>query len=254
MYKLCFSTLACMDCDAKKLKELCDKFGLDAVEIRQKKDGSFVYDEKLNITDIGTGVCLKGYDKNQISAAKEVLEKIKDTSVKAIRIFLGNFAVMKNEKKDKLDYDGIVMAVREIADSTKKQIWIESHNEFSTGEVLKKLLCDVKRDNVFVIWDVMHPFEDGEPVRKTWEYIGKYVAHVHIKDGKKSCDIQKHDFDYTDFGEGEVPVREVLEILKENNYNAYISAEWEGASRKELENCDNRIESVLERFVNFIKK
>lgn len=253
-FKLCFSTLPCMTADANKLKLLCKEFGIDGVEVRQADDGTFCYDESLNIVDIGTGICLLGYEEDKISAAKQILKKISQTNINAIRIFLGNFAVMKTYAKKEIDYSGIVKAIQELADTTTKEIWIETHNEFSTGRVLKKLLNDVGRKNVKVIWDIIHPIEDFEQPNQTWEYIGDKIAHIHIKDGRKASDPLKHDYEYTQLGAGELPIQFILKILKENNYNGYISLEWESPWRKELQNCDNRIENVLGMFVDFIKK
>ncbi len=252
--KLCFSTLPCMTADAKKLKSLCEEFGIDGVEVRQAEDGTFCYDESLNVVDIGTGICFLGYNKKEIDRAKHILKEISVTKIKAIRIFLGNFAVMKTYAKKEIDYDGIVNAVKELADSTEKEIWIETHNEFSTGRVLKKLLCDIDRKNVKVIWDIIHPIEDFEKPAQTWKYIGDKIAHVHLKDGKRDADPLKHDYQYTPLGEGELPIKEILKILRDNEYNGYVSLEWENVWRKELQCFDNKIENILRKFVDFIGK
>lgn len=250
--KLCFSTLPCMDYNAVQLKALCEKFNIQGVEVRQSQSGEFVYGSGLNVVDLGTGICLLGYETEKIEQAKIILRDIEQTDIKAIRIFLGNFAVMKTYAKNAVDYDGIVKAIAELADVTGKEIWIETHNEFATGRVLKMLLDDIGRGNVKVIWDIIHPIEDFEQPQQTWEYIGDRIAHVHIKDGKVSSNPLKHDYEYTDLGEGELPIKEILSLLKKENFDGYISLEWESPWRDELKKYDNEIEAVLKRFTDYI--
>ena len=251
-FKLCFSTLPCMDYTSEQLKELCNKFNIDGVEIRLTETTDFNFAEGLNVVDLGTGVNFKRYDENQIKSAKEILDKIKDTDIKAIRVFLGNFAVMTTYAKEALSYEGIVKALQEISDYTDKEIWVETHNEFSSGRVLKKLMEDTDRENVKIIWDIIHPMEEFESPVETWEYIGKKIAHVHIKDGRRSENPFKHDYDYTALGEGDLPIEEILSILKENGYNGYISLEWENAWREELRKYSMDINDILSDFIKFV--
>ena len=114
------------------------------------------------------------------------------------------------------------------------------------------LLDDIGRENVKVIWDIIHPIEDFEQPQQTWEYIGDRIAHVHIKDGKVSSNPLKHDYEYTDLGEGELPIKEILSLLKKENFDGYISLEWESPWRDELKKYDNEIEAVLKRFTDYI--
>lgn len=251
--KTCFSTLPCPKCSMKELRELCDKFLIDGVEIRLEND-SIVPNvkDRVNVVNLGTGVCLRGYEEEKIEIAKNILDKIKNTEVKAIRLFLGNFAVMKDSPRKALSYDDIVSALKELCDYTKKEIWIETHNEFATGKVLSKLLLDVDRKNIKIIWDVIHPIEDGETPKETWDYIGKSIAHVHFKDGKRSKNPNKHDYDYTLLGKGELPLDEILKILEKEGFDGYISLEWENRWREELSVYSDDIEDILKMFKEYI--
>ncbi len=253
--KTCFSTLPCPQCSMKELRALCDKFLIDGVEIRLEDDAVIQsVTDGVNVVSFGTGVCLLGYEEEKIKRAKNILDKIKNTEVKAIRLFLGNFAVMKDTPRADLSYDGIVLALKELCDYTKKEIWIETHNEFATGKVLSKLLLAVQRKNLKIIWDVIHPIEDGETPQETWDYIGKSIAHVHFKDGKKSDNPLKHDYDYTLLGEGELPLDEILKLLEKEGFDGFISLEWENRWREELRVYTDDIEYILQMFKAFLSK
>lgn len=251
--KLCFSTLPCMDYTAAQLKETCEQYGMSGVEVRYSDNG-FVYSQDLNVVDIGTSICLLGYDKNRIMEGKKILDEIAETNIRAIRVFLGNFAVYFTMAKKEVDYSGIVRALQELADYTEKEIWIETHNEFARGRVLKMLLEDVNRKNVKIIWDIIHPWEDGEKPSETIAHIGDKIAHVHIKDGKRSVNPLKHDLDYTVLGEGELPIKEIITTLVESGYTGYFSLEWESLWRNEIQNCFDNVGDVLKMYRNYLER
>lgn len=250
--KLCFSTLPCMDYTPEQLKEVCEKYGMSGVEVRYSENG-FVYSREMNIVNVGTSLCFLGYDEGRILEGKKILDEIAETNIRAIRVFLGNFAVYFTTSKKEVDYSGIVCALQELADYTEKEIWVETHNEFARGRVLQMLLKDVNRENVKIIWDIMHPWEDGEKPSETIGYIGDKIAHVHIKDGKRSDDPLKHDLDYTLLGEGELPVKEIITTLLANGYTGYFSLEWESLWRKEIQNYFDNVGDVLKMYRNYLE-
>ncbi|MBE7045174.1 MAG: sugar phosphate isomerase/epimerase [Ruminococcaceae bacterium] len=252
--KLCFSNLFCMEYSAKELQTLCAKHGIDGVELRATPDGTFPYDDALNIVDIGTGVCLKGYDEKEIKSAKQMLDKIKETNIKAIRVFLGNFFRRFDEPREELDHAGIVKALQELCDFTQKEIWVETHNEYATGAVLKKLISEVGRKNLKIIWDIVHPIEDGEKINTTYTLIGEHIAHIHIKDAKPHTDAIWHDYEYTKLGQGILPIREVISLLSENGYAGYYSLEWESLWREELKKLKLSADEILEEFVLYVSE
>ena len=186
--KLAFSTLICPDAAAAKLKSLYEGFGINGVELRTG-DETVPGLRGINITDIASSFCLFGYDEDLLRKMKGTLVGMERAGIGAIRVFLGNFRRRHDDPARDINYDGIVRMLRELCGGTSCEIWIETHNEFATGRMLKKLMEDVDRSNIRIIWDVMHPYEDGELPEETYSYIGKYIAHVHIKDGRRKEDF-----------------------------------------------------------------
>ena len=70
---------------------------------------------------------------------------------------------------------------------------------------------------------------------RTWSEVGKSIAHIHIKDGINRHDPEWHDFKYTRLGEGELPLYDLLDLLKNAGFDGYLSFEWEIAWRPELQ-------------------
>lgn len=253
MQKLAFSTLPCMDFDAQMLSGLCKKFGFSGVEVRTKDDGSFVSGNEILVTDVGSSICIKRYDKELLESAKKLTGEISRQKIRAMRVFLGNFCQRYDAPREELDYDGIVKMLQELSDSSGCEIWIETHNEFATGKALKKLLSDIDRDNVKIIWDIIHPIEDGETPEETIAFLGGKIAHVHIKDGKKRTDPIWHDYEYTPIGEGELPIKKIVKLLSENGYDGFFSLEWESLWRKELKNLNWSVDEILQKYIDFMR-
>ena len=270
MFHKGFSTVACMDFDDRSVIAACKAHDMTGVEVRLGDNGSVfgLTDENdlqkmktefekngIVITDLGSSACFAGYDKGVMQTAKQAVDRAAALRCRAIRVFLGYFAARVNPDKPEPDYDGIVRALKELCDDAKNknaEIWVETHNEFATGKVLKPLLEDVNKENLKIIWDVIHPIEDGETVEKTWARIGKSVAHVHIKDGVNRHDPMWHDFQYTRFGEGELPLYRILDLLQRNGYDGYLSLEWETAWRPELKALSQSLDDVLCDYNEFL--
>lgn len=252
--KLAFSTLPFKGCTAEELCYVAGKYGIQGVEVRAEKDGSFVTGRELNITDLGSGITLLGYNEKQIEEAKKIFESVKKNDIPAVRIFLGNFARRHDSERNTLDYEGIVRAIRELAELNLAQVWIETHNEFATGKSLRKLLDDVNHSNVKVIWDIIHPIEDGETPQETIDWLGDDIAHVHIKDGRKHPDCAMHDYYYTKLGEGELPITEIVKLLRGSGYDGYFSLEWESVWREEIRDVYGTGEEAVAAFVDYMNK
>lgn len=266
---LAFSTLPCMDCSIEEIIRYCEKYDINGIEIRVGDKNSILgeteslellkIDEKfkevnIKVLCIGSNICLKGYEPNKIKNAYELIEKAKLIGAKGIRIFIGNFARRFDAKLEVLDHDGIVNSLREICDFDKNfDIMVETHNEYATGKVLSNLKTDVKKDNLKFIWDIIHPIEDGEDIETTWGYIGEHITHLHIKDGKKKNDSIWHDYEYTLLGEGDLPIKPILKLLKNNSFNGFLSLEWENVWRDELKQYPSDMDFLLNMFKNLIE-
>jgi len=114
--------------------------------------------------------------------------------------------------------------VMETAEAQGVTVVLETHDAFCRGQEVAATLAKVEHPRLKAVWDVHHPYRMGESVAETWNYIGHRLAHVHIKDARRKPD---GDWQLVLLGEGEVPNREVVELLLEKGYNGYLSAEWE---------------------------
>ena len=259
-----FSTVAFSKLDYDKIIEAAKNNNMSGVEIRLDSSNNLFghpaedtpmiakafKDAGVEISDIGTSVCVKGYSEEIVATFCKCLDVTKAVSAKGARIFLANF-LGKFTDVAPYDYDGIVRVLKEACAYGERigvEVWVETHNEFSTGEVLKKLWDDVGYKNLKFIWDLIHPIERYESAEDTVRFIGDKIAHVHIKDGRKKDDKNEINYLYTKLGEGDLPTREMLTLLKGIGYDGYLSLEWEAAWRAEIKTTYTEPDALLSDF------
>ena len=268
--KKAFSTVACMGLEWQQVLACAVEAGMDAVEIRMDNDGSIfgLPEEELpevakafeaqgvRISNLGTGVQVTGYAPEKLDKACQCAAIAHTLGAKGIRVFLGSF-VKRFSDPTPHDEEGIIRFLQELADyacTQNVEVWIETHNEYSTGLVLRQLLDQVNRSNVRVIWDILHPFEYGESPEDTIRLLGDALVHVHIKDGVKAQDPDWIDYVYTRLGEGALPLGHIMDLLEQSGYQGYYSLEWEYAWRAEIRHCYEGLPQVLKAWNEFLDK
>lgn len=260
--KRTFSSLACMQATLPQLVDYAVGAGYDALEIRLDKQNhicgltleelplALLKEKGVKILDLGTGVSLTDYAPEKVAEAERCAELAAFAGAKGIRLFVGDH-VKSLAQTPNQNIPGIIRAVNEIAAFAKPlgvEVWLELHSWFSTGRNMKQILDHVTETNVKVIWDVIHSVEFGESPVETVAAIGGYIAHVHIKDGKKPSDPEQQIWQLTAHGEGELPTAQVLRLLKDIGYGGYLSLEWESAWHPELDTLYEDIPALLSAY------
>ncbi len=267
--KLAFSTVACMGAPWQKVLAWAVDAGQDAVEIRLSDDGSVFglaeedtsemvhafQEAGVAISDLGTSVHFSGFDEKMLEPAGKAILLAERTGARGIRVFPGSF-VKRFSDDATHDLDGMARFLREVATVAGMhgvEIWIETHNEFATGENMRRLLDRAGSANIKVIWDLIHSCEYGEKPEDTLRLLGGDVAHVHVKDGKKTPDPDRIDYEYTRLGEGELPLNRMFRLLCDAGYEGYFSLEWENAWRPEIRGVYASTPALLSNWNDFIR-
>lgn len=203
--KLAFSTLSFDHWTVEQIIQHSRRWGYTGIELREGSVGFSTKDtpreerrtirsklehEGITVTDIGASIFLAGKSREEYEAMLEELQAThamaRDFGARGIRVFLGNMESRIDKPREAVGYELLVQWLREACGRLAGdgiEIWIETHNEFSTGRKLSMLLRDTGMSNCKVIWDVMHPVEQGEQPADTLKYLGQACAHVHMKDG-----------------------------------------------------------------------
>ena len=125
----------------------------------------------------------------------------------------------------------MVQGIQVSAPFGRVKVVLETHDAFSLGRQVAELLAVADSPDVGSLWDVHHPYRQGEPLQETMGHLRNTLMHTHFKDSAVEGD--KHH--YTLLGEGSVPVAEALQLLRDEGYDGYLSLEWEKKWHPEID-------------------
>jgi sugar phosphate isomerase/epimerase len=109
------------------------------------------------------------------------------------------------------------------------EVWLESHGNFAPAAATMSILRAAGGTNSGVIWDPMNAYSEfAETPSEGWRLLAGVVRHVHIKDARRIDGAPpSQPWEPALLGEGDFPARELVALLRENNYPRFVSFEWE---------------------------
>lgn len=250
-YPLAWSTLGSPAWSFAYTVEQAAKHGYQALEVRlldgeiipadlsaerQRQMKSLLQEHGVEMIGLGASTRFSSPDaaerKANIEELRRYLQLANALGVPMVRTFGGNVAegVTLDQTIDWVA-EGLIGAIS-TAEAQGVTIALETHDAFCRGAEVARVLAQVNSPHVAAIWDVHHPFRMGESIDETWGLIGPRVRHVHLKDGIRQAD---DNWQLVLMGEGEVPCRDVLQLLHANGYQGYVSVEWEKKWHPEIE-------------------
>ncbi len=102
------------------------------------------------------------------------------------------------------------------------ELWLETHDTVCKAALAAKIVERANHPAVHFNYDMMHPLRQGETLDETFAALGERIRHTHFHDGL----LEPGRATITRFGEGELPVSEILARLKATGYTGYLSGEW----------------------------
>ncbi len=239
--------------DLKVVASFAKKFGLDGVEIRTlwgKSPQNLLEDvgeikrilseHGLKVSAIASPFFKADIDNEReynehIDILRNCIKLAKELDTRIIRVFT---FWRKGKLEDYLDQI-IEKYQKPIEIAEKEDVILGVENEPSTfagnGRELATFLSSIKSKNVKAIWDPGNDIFDpsGEiPYPDGYNYVKKWVIHVHLKDGVRKGEDGKPDV--VPFGEGDVAYKEQFKALKEDGYDGYLSLETHWRPKKKL--------------------
>ena len=133
------------------------------------------------------------------------------------------------------------------AENSGVTLLLETAGVFSSSAALRDVLEYFASDNLAALWNTFSAyFGSGEEPEDVIRNLGAYVRHVHLCDGVYENDTLTH----TLLGEGQLPVRDIMDALRSVNYDGYISLV------RNIEWCEefDDIEIVLSQFANYMRQ
>lgn len=254
--KISFSTLSC-SWPLEDIVKRAAEIGYEGIEVRGIQDVMFLPKiqaflpenisgtkrllKDYNIEICGLGTSCRFDDPQKLEASidegKQSIDLAAELGCPYIRVF--GDAVNRE-----LSYEGTVLQITnslyelgEYSNGKDVIVLLETHGSFSKSDMVRNVIEKVKHPNVAVLWDIEHPFKHGESIRGTYDNIGKYVRHLHIKDAVTSGEEVR----LCNIGEGNIPIRECISLLNEKGFDGYVSLEWEQKWKPYLEPIDKAV-------------
>jgi sugar phosphate isomerase/epimerase len=245
---IAFSTLAFPDASLASAVSLGRRWGYAGIELRLI-DGQLI-DPAMSAADrarvkrtlaglpvvaVDTSIRLTGDDPGpQLS---RFLELASDWEAPLVRVFGGQLAVGGGPaRQEQLRAAAAVLESSvPLASRLGVAIGVETHDDFSASSVVAELLAMADPEWVGAVWDSLHPHRMDERPANVYANLGERILLGQVKDARRIPGGEGNDWELVLLGEGEVPVRQMLGILKAAGYRRWISVEWEKRWHPEIE-------------------
>lgn len=123
-------------------------------------------------------------------------------------------------------------AAAEEAEAYDVTLALETHDDWTSSANMARVMAEADHPRVRVLWDLHHPYRaNGEPPERTYANLGPYTVSTHLKD---SLSVKDGGHVYVALGDGDVPLREMLDLLTGGGYDGYAVLEWEKRWHPEL--------------------
>jgi len=253
MLKLSFSTLGCPDWTLREIAENAARMGYHAVDFRgllKAVDVTGLPEFTTGLAETrrlleDAGVAISGFAAStrcavadpaewakQFDEARRNMELAQAFGAGVVRVFGG--AIPKEHTMESI-WPHLVSNLRALGDAAEQfgvLAALETHDAWTDSALFARLMREVNHPRVRVLWDLCNPyFEKRESPETTHALLAPYVVSTHVKD---AVEIGPGKHDYRFLGEGEVPVRRMLELLVQGGYRGYAVLEWEKRWRPAL--------------------
>lgn len=232
---IAFSTLGCPAWDLDRIITAAQEYGYDAVELRGYLDsmdlptaGPFAPERRTEtrarFADAGIAICCVSSSgvvtKGNCDHVRSHAELANGLGCPYVRVFGG--ALEEGIPREEA-FNRAVANLRMFGDAAREEgvrVVLETHDSFSSGKDVAKLLAAANHPWVMSLWDLHHPYRQGEAINATYDHLAPTLAHLHIKDSRATGD-------YCLLGEGDIPLFPMLDLVLDGGYQGAISLEWE---------------------------
>jgi len=161
------------------------------------------------------GLCAPGEDEPAVEALLADLALAADLGAPGVRVFPRGADSAIGARR--------LRAVAGTAAGLGVSVLVETHDQMATGAAVAGLLAEAGTpETAGALWDLLHPWRNGESPARTLAAFAPYPAYVQVKDA-----VSAEDTTPVPLGSGSVPLEEAGALLREAGYTGWVSLEWE---------------------------
>ena len=267
--KLSFTTLACPEWDIPTILSKAMEYEYDGIDFRGyadqvdlRKRPEFTSRLAETVRQVEeSGLAVSGVSSSahmfdaDPKAAAASLQEVRDYAelcqafrAPFLRVFGGALGGASFDEAIPKAAD-FLNRLSEIATKAGITAVVETHDAWvRTEPLLRAFNASGYPPNVFVLWDVNHPYRIAhETVAETCANIGRLTRYTHWKD---SSALPDGGHKLMRFGEGTLPLADFFAALKGVGYDGWHVLEWEKRWHKDIADAD----IALPDFIRVMRK
>lgn len=261
--KLAFSTLACPDWTWDRVLSEAARLGYDGIEIRGVNGEMYLprvtpfLDENLEETkqrlkELGLEICCLGTSvvfhdprlhESALAEGRASIDLAQKLGVPYIRVF-GDKVPDPARRQETIE--AVTRGLGELAsyaDGTGVTVVQETHGDFTSSAMILEVLERSKGSAKGILWDINHPYKfAGEQMEKTYSLLAPYIKHVHVKDSRGEGARAVPCL----MGQGDLPVKEAVDLLSQGRYSGWLSFEYEKKWHPQIEEPEIALPGYVE--------
>jgi sugar phosphate isomerase/epimerase len=257
--RLAFSTLAFPGTTLARAASLGSEYGYQGIELRlidgELIDPSMPASARTTVRQTVAAVGLpivavdssiRLTDEDPGPEISRFLTLASEWECPLVRVFGGTLSDDPQVRQDQIKAAAKVLeAALPLAERAGVGIGLETHDSFSSAAVVAEVLAMVDSLYVGAVWDSHHPYRMGETPQEVYDLIGRRVLLAQVKDARRAPE-RADGWQLTLLGQGEVPVREMLDLLDQGGYQGWTSVEWEKRWHPEIEDPELALPQHIE--------
>jgi sugar phosphate isomerase/epimerase len=258
--RLAFSTLACPEWTIETIIARAREMGYDGIEWRGGAQGhvplALSPQQRINLRERMRdanlfSLAVTAYTRfvsddasdraANVDDLKRQLDLAAEIGAQYVRTFLGELET--GQTFDDV-YPRVIESVSEVvphANDVGVGIAIEHHDSFVRTSSIVPILSQRNDDALGAVWDIANAWSAGESPEEGARNLQNRISYVQVKDGRG----QNENWKLTNVGEGEVPLKRAMELLRELNYPGALSVEWEYTWHRDLEPPERALPRAL---------
>jgi sugar phosphate isomerase/epimerase len=257
--RLAFSTLAFPGTTLARAASLGSEYGYQGIELRLI-DGELIDPSmpasarsavRQTVAAVGLPIVavdssIRLTDEDPGPEISRFLTLASEWECPLVRVFGGTLSDDPQVRQDQIKAAAKVLeAALPLAERAGVAVGLETHDSFSSAAVVAEALALVDSTWVGAVWDSHHPYRMGETPQEVYDLIGQRVLLAQVKDARRAPE-RADGWQLTLLAQGEVPVREMLDLLDQGGYQGWISVEWEKRWHPEIEDPELALPQHIE--------
>lgn len=249
--KLAYTSLACPDWTIEEAVSAARAYGYAAIEWRLADgeiigpDASLDTRRRLRQVPVDQGIAISCLDSSvqavratpaeraaEIEGGRRMLDLAAEIGAPFLRVFGG--ALPEHIARAALLEPSaeVLHTLANYGSQIGVTVLLETHDAWTRSEDVLALWRAVALPAFKVLWDTHHTYRFGEAPARTLAILGEAIAYAHIKDSRLTG---PDTWTYCLAGAGDIPLREIVDVLGQSNFIAYLSLEWEKKWHPEIE-------------------